>query len=120
MANRIEKAVARAATVAKKQAGVDIVYRIGNASASFKAAKAGVRFLVEGVISAVDQDWLIEPGDLLIGGRVQTPAPGHRIDYTDEDDVKSTYEVLEVGNGEPCYRVDQTGQLMRVHTKKVR
>ncbi len=118
MANRIEKAVARAATVAKKQAGVDIVYRIGNASATFKAAKAGVRFLVEGVISAVDQDWLIEPADLEIGGRVQTPAPGHRLDVT-EAGVKSTYEVLEVGNGEPCFRVDQTGQLMRVHTKKV-
>lgn len=63
-------------------------------------------------------DWVFTAADLTSDGEAITPRPRDRWKVT-INGTEETYEVLPMGN-KPCYeRLDTSGILLLVHTKKV-
>jgi hypothetical protein len=66
----------------------------------------------------ISYDWRFTASELVLGGNVITPRSGDRWKPT-IGDVEETYEVLPIGK-RPCFeRLDTSGVLLLVHTKKV-
>lgn len=60
-------------------------------------------------------DWLIDAGDIVIGGRTILPEPGHAI-IDASGDKTIEYLVTDMGN-EPCYRyMDRRQKKLRIHS----
>lgn len=110
--NRLEKGVARVATLLNEKFPVSVVYSNGTHSATIVMTKAGVRLANKEAAQNVDQDFLLSPSLLVLNGSQILPAPGHTITIN-----TSVFEVRRESEFEDCYRVDQTGQLLRIHTK---
>jgi len=61
------------------------------------------------------RDYLITADDLIVGSLYVVPEPGHKI-----EDGEYTYEVMNPGPGEPCWRyTDAYRGTLRIHTKEI-
>lgn len=111
--NRLEKGVARAATLLKSKFGIEVTFSTGAVTEVITLAKAGVRLANQEAAQDVDQDWLGTPADLDVISVGFLPFPGCTIALEDG----TVYEVRRPNDQEDCYRIDQTSQLIRIHTK---
>lgn len=110
--NRFEKAVARVVTVLTEKLPVSVVYSNGTHSATIVMCKAGVRLANKDAPQNIDQDFLLGPALLVLNGSQILPSPGHTITIG-----STVFEVRRENEQEDCYRIDQTQQLLRIHTK---
>jgi len=65
------------------------------------------------------QDWIVTATDLVINGSVTLPLKGDRITIFQGALAGAVFEVQTPDTAEQPYKLDTTGQQLRIHTKKV-
>ncbi len=124
MANLLKTGVAWLRDQLAEHAGVTFTYRIGNLASAPLTGTLGQSLHRVGETASIsvvrtDRDLLTDPAKLILGGQVQTPARGHRVEITIGGKLQ-VFEVQPPADGEPVYRMEPTGQLMRIHLAKVK
>ena len=124
MANMLQSGVAWLRDQLEAHAGVTFVYRIGNLASAPLTGTLGqslhrVGETASTAVVRTDRDLLTDPAKLILGGQVQTPARGHRVEITIAGKLQ-VFEVQPPFDGEPVSRMEPTGQLMRIHMAKVK
>lgn len=117
MANRFESGTAWLAQKLKASASSSAIYHRGAASCPLGATFGRRETVVEsgGLVEQHEQwDFVITAADLVLGGVVELPREGDRIEAAGR-----MYEVLPLP-GQDCFRpCDPFGIQLRIHTKQV-
>ncbi len=99
-------------------AGENATYARGNATVEVSVLPGQAGFTTDPrrglVVHSDDQDWLLPADELILSGQVTTPQRGDRLTLI-RDGVTCVYEVLPADG--QTHRLDQTGTLLRIHSK---
>lgn len=122
MPDAFRHAAAAVAATLKRTTAVAISYHRGGAAIELQATPGQSEFSAEDELGQVatvkTDDWLLPAADLVFGGKPTRPQAGDRIQRL-IGSALFVYEVSPAGPGEQCFRLDPSGQNLRIHTKEI-
>jgi len=124
MSNMLADGVAWLAGQLADNAARSVVYVRGNQRLELSATIGRTEFQIEDMggvrVEYSDRDFIVPASAFTLDGEVTEPARGDKIeDPSGPNGTLETFEVMGPGNERP-FRYDSTGQLLRIHTKKVK
>lgn len=122
MATAFHNAALAAHNAVRRNRGLAVTYRRGEASVAITAVPAATRVEVSdgsGVaVRATRRDWLVRAADLVLDGETVGPEVGDRIEMA-AGDGGAVFEVQRLAGEGHVQACDALGAVLRVHTRQV-